>query len=127
MDKKPFEMKEWLKNNIVSTLTFATILGGVFYSAELKQLLFSSPQIKYKTEEHIANIDDLKLYRDRQRDSIEEARRRAFQDSIDRARDTLTKRNAVTTYQNKQRLDSVASMIQELSKKIDHTLEHIDQ
>lgn len=120
-------MKEWLKNNIVSTLTFATILGGVFYSAELKQLLFSSPQIKYKTEEHIANTDELQLYRASQKDSIEEARHRAFQDSIDRVRDTLTKRNAVTTYQNKQRLDSVALMIKELSKSVEHALQHVDQ
>lgn len=127
-------MKDWLKNNIVSTLTFATILGGVFYSAELKQLLFSSPELKYKTEEHIANTDDLFLFKKSQRDSIKEindsiaqAKHRAFQDSIDRVRDTLTKRTAVTAYQNKQKVDTILNIVIELKKEMQHALEHIDQ
>lgn len=120
-------MKDWLKNNIMSTLTLGAIVCASFYAGELRDLMFSTPEKKFRTESHVDNTDELTVYRNRQKDSIEEARHRAFQDSIDRVRDTLTKRNAVTTYQNKQRLDSVASMIQELSKKIDHTLEHIDQ
>lgn len=119
-------MNKWLKDNIMSTLTLAAIVGGVFYFSNIQQLFFSSPQIKYKTEEHVTNTDDLKLYRDRQKDSITEARHRAFQDSIDRVRDTLTKRNAVTTYQNKQRLDSVTILLKQMKESLEHTLEHVE-
>jgi len=110
----------------MSTLTLGSILGAVFYSGELKQLLFSSPQIKYKTEEHIANTNELEIFKRNQKDSIAEAKHRAFQDSIDRVRDTLTKRNAVTTYQNKQRLDSVAILLKQMKESLDHTLEHVE-
>lgn len=119
-------MKDWLKNNIMSTLSLGAIIGAAYYSSELKQLMFSDLQIKYKTESHVQNTDDLTVYKNRQKDSMAEVRHRAFQDSIDMVRDTLTKRTAVTAYQNKEKVDTLVNLVLEMKKNLDHALEHIE-
>lgn len=119
-------MNKWLKDNIMSTLTLAAIVGGVFYFSNIQQLFFSSPQIKYKTETHVENTDDLTVFKNRQKDSVIESEYRRVQDSLNRERDTLQKRNAVTTYQNKQRLDSVTILLKQMKESLDHTLEHVE-
>lgn len=119
-------MRKWLENNIMSSITLAGLIGVAVYYGDVKQLLFSNAGIKYKTESHVENTDDLTVFKNRQRDSIANAKHMAFQDSIDRVRDTLTKRNAVTTYQNKQKIDSALKILERMNKNIEHALEHVD-
>lgn len=57
-------MRDWLKNNIMSTLTLGAIIGAAYYSNELRQLMFSTPEKKYETESHIEQKpNDVDVYK----------------------------------------------------------------
>lgn len=97
----------------VATVAGALVIYGevVKNQTEDKHVQFSTPDIKVRTEHHVNGTDPVQEIRSEIQDSIAQARHRAFQDSIDMVRDTLTKRNAVTTYQNKVKLDTLEKLI----------------
>jgi hypothetical protein len=65
-------MNNWLKNNIVSSLSLVTLLGLAYMAAKYEQRLFTEPEVKYETEKHVKSVDPVKLYGEYIADSIEE-------------------------------------------------------
>lgn len=71
-------MKEWLKDNIMSSLTLsAIVIGAVWYGAS-EERWFTDSKTKHKTEETIYSLDPIKLYGEYITDSIEEVHTQAW-------------------------------------------------
>lgn len=109
--------------------TFLGVAGGIWWLAttqeQNKSLQFSDQKIKVATETHTLKVDPVQLAEQRIRDSIahekELAQEKIFrrvQDSLDSVRDTLTKRNAVTVWQNRRNIDSVKLLLRQLDLKL---------
>lgn len=99
-------------------VTWTMIAGGIWWLAQDQTndsyRQFSTPEMKVKTETHVVNTDPIVILKANINDSLEkmkEDEHRRFQDSIDRVRDTLTKRNAVTIYQMKSKQDTLESLL----------------
>lgn len=110
---------------ILQGTTFLSVAGGIWWLAttmeQSKNLQFTDQQIKVATEAHTLKIDPVQLAEQRIRDSIAHEKEleqekifRRVQDSLDSVRDTLTKRNAVTTWQNKRNIDSVKILLKKI-------------
>jgi len=99
-------MKEWLKDNLISTITLGAIVAAAIWYGKIESLIFPDPETAVRTIDHVKNakterelfetLDILDTVADfTKKDSKENLLR----DSI---RDAEVKKNSVTIYQMKE-------------------------
>lgn len=116
-------MKEWLKDNLISSLSLGAIVLAAVYYGKVQDLMFPDSTTKVRTIDHVngakterelfETLDILDTVADfAKKDSKENLKR----DSI---RDDQVRRNTITIYQMKQTQDT-------MFKELKHALEHVD-
>lgn len=116
---------QWL-GWIINLATLITVVWGglkiygefVKDRTEAKTVQFSDPEMKVQTEYHVKNTDPVAVVKQSYKDSVAEAKFRRTQDSMDLARDQLTKANAVEVFKVSKRLDTLTILLND-------ALEHI--
>lgn len=112
-------IKKALKGFTTYALTPATVIYIAVFSTrhveQAKTVQFDTPVQKYET---ISRVSRLPGESDQARaeildslDAIKENIFRQHQDSIDSVRDTLTKRNAVSTWRNERNIDTLKRLL----------------
>lgn len=116
-------MKSPVVTWILEGATLLTLAGGLWWlaakSEKDKTVQFSSPEMKVQTEYLVQSADPVDVLKKKFRDSLAEAKFRKTQDSMDLARDQLTKANATDVYNLRKDLDTLKTLLE-------HALDHIE-
>lgn len=71
-------MKQWFKDNIMSSLSLAGIVAFIYLVAQKEDRIFTTEKMRYDTEEFIETVDPVKAYGEYIIDSIEEVNTQAW-------------------------------------------------
>lgn len=117
---KTMKMKDWLKNNIVSTFTLGAMLLIAYKSGLFEQRLFTTVEMRVKTESEIENAPSaaqrkMALYLDSV-NAVHAMHSRNKRDSIMKHQDSINKLNTIQIYHQKV-------ILEDISKKLNLVIE----
>lgn len=110
-------MKEWLRDNIVSTLTLAAMLAAAYFASQYEGRLWTTTESRVLGEDHVTNsksekdlYDELKTL-----DSLNDfAKKDAIENlTRDSIRDDKVERNSVSIYRIEKDQDTIKKLLKQ--------------